>query len=88
MFKRTSKKNAQVTIEFTICLVMIILILYGIVRMVRWAGFSLGDRRIQHDAALEQSVGDSWTRDDQSPLKQVEPDFYTVQKMNLVFNHW
>ena len=86
--KKKFKKTAQVTLEFAFCLVMVMLILYGIVRVIRWAGFSLGDRRIEHERILKTSVSDKFTTDASSPLKQLIPDFYKLKEMNLVFNQW
>ncbi len=82
------KKTAQVTIEFAFCLVMVILLLYGIVKIIRWSGFSLADRRIEHEKILHTSVYDKFTDDAQGPLRQVYPDFYKTKEMNLIFNNW
>ena len=85
---KQKRNSAQVIVEFTFSLIMVLLILYGIVKVIRWSGVSLADRRIEHDRILNTNVPDNFPTFAQGPLRQVYPDFYNVKDMNLIFNNW
>ena len=89
--KRKSLIAAQVTLEFTLCFIVLLLMLYGIMMAFRWAGVSLAERRIDHDRTLRSYIspgeeGDwRWSEGySRGPLKQINPDFADPVAMNLV----
>lgn len=84
------RKKGQVFIEFTFCMIIILLFFYGCVMAFRWAGLSLANRRISHDNTLKVGVDDLWSSMDftTSALKQINPKFDRGTKMNLIFNKW
>ena len=89
MQKHTIKKtSAQVTLEYTFCIVIILLLIYGAILVLRWAGVSLANRRIAHEATLTNSISEGWIIFDDGPLKQLQTNFHSMTPMNLVFNGW
>ncbi len=83
------RKKGQVFIEFTFCMIVILLFFYGCVMAFRWAGLSLANRRISHDKALNASVRDKWTAPSgDSAIIQINPKFDKGTPMNLIFNRW
>ena len=81
-------RPAQTTIEFTFCMIIVLLLLYGTIRAFMWVGVDLAERRMAHDSTLTVPIDEHWTSDADGPLKQLTPDFYATQGMNLVFNGW
>ena len=86
--KKRQTTRAQVTIEFTFCLIIVLLLIYGCIMAFRWAGVSLAERRISHDTTINASVNELWEDLSMSPAKQLTPDFYKPKPMNMVFNNW
>lgn len=80
------EQKAQVTIEFSLCFILGLLLFWGCIMAIRWAGVSLAERRIAHDETLLTPVDDHWDGTVAgSPLKQLEPDFFDGAQMNLIF---
>ena len=73
-------KRAQSTIEFTFALIIIFFITYGLIRVFRWAGFDLAERRWAHEELL--------TRGGVSTDTQLTPDFYRPKRINSVYRGW
>ena len=71
-----SGATGQVVIEFTFCLVIVLLMIYGVTKVFFWAGRDLVERRKAHDELLIS---------DASPLQQIAPDFYTPVEMNAIW---
>ena len=71
-----SKMKGQVIIEFTFCLVIVLLMIYGVTKVFIWAGRDLVERRKAHDEILTSDV---------SPRQQITPDFYYPVKMNAIW---
>jgi hypothetical protein len=46
------KIKAQSTLEFTFAMIVIIFLIYGMVRVFRWAGMDLANRRVTQDSSL------------------------------------
>jgi len=68
----------QVILEFTFCMVIVMLMIYGVAKVFFWTGRDLAERRQAHDAVL---TGGGTPRD------QITPDFYTkLTKMNAIWN--
>ena len=84
-------KTAQVTLEFTFSMILVLLLMYGVVRVLTWASLTLAERRVAHDHSLTLRTDvENWKNieRDPSPLLQLEPEFYTANKLGLVFNGW
>lgn len=45
-------KKAQSTLEFTFAVIVIVFLIYGMVKMFRWAGMDLADRRWVQDNSM------------------------------------
>ncbi len=71
------QKKAQSTIEFTFTLIVILLITYGMVKIFRWSGMDLAERRWAHDQAL---VDPKLTIE-----QQLSPDFYRSKNVQSVY---
>lgn len=71
------KTLGQSSIEFTFALVVIFLLAYGLIRIFRWVGMDLAERRWEHEQVL--------TNQSLSPQEQVKPDFYRPKRINSVF---
>ena len=80
--------QGQVILEYTLCLIIVLLLIYGCIMIFRWAGVNLADERIGHDASLRSKIEENWGSYTQSPLNQVRPDFAEPTEMNFVFNGW
>ena len=72
-------KRAQSTIEFTFAMVIVLLMIFGIIRIFRWLALDLSDRRIAHDRMLQNTS--------LSPKQQITPNFYRPRKMETVYNY-
>jgi len=78
--------RGQVIAEFVFCFVLVMLLFWGCIMVIRWAGVSMAERRIAHDSVLTSGVDDEWKFFPDSPLRQVDPDFFDGTKMNLIFD--
>ena len=76
--KKLMTRVAQSTIEFTFAMILVLLLIFGLIRIFRWVGMDLSDRRIVHERVLEDVS--------LSPEAQIAPDFYRPRKMGAVFN--
>jgi hypothetical protein len=95
------KNNGQVIIEFTFCMIIILLMIYGLMMVFRWTGVDLAERRRAHDTVLMQDInvdyGGCAVFNSMSgvclqempqwsgPLKQIDPYFYVPMKINAVW---
>ena len=70
------KTRAQSTIEFTFVMIVILLLAYGLIRVFRWVGMDLAERRWTHEQVL---TGGATTQE------QLAPDFYRPKRLNSVF---
>ena len=101
--KTDTRKWGQVTLEFTFCLVVVVLLMYGATKALRWVALDLSERRSAHDTLLSTPIcgsircDESWKYinftnwDDgsnNSPLNQLDEGFYKSKRMGLVFNQW
>ena len=68
--------TGQVIIEFTFCMIIVLLMIYGVTKVFFWAGRDLVERRKAHDNVLTGGG---------SPSQQIAPDFYTPVKMNAIW---
>ena len=72
--------KAQSTIEFTFVLIVIFLMAFGLIRVFRWAGMDLAERRWAHDHTL--------ANEQLTTEEQLNPDFYRPKRMNSVYRNW
>jgi hypothetical protein len=71
------RKNAQSTMEFTFVLIVIFFMVYGLIRVFRWGGMDLAERRWAHDTTLSN---------ESLPMEnRLAPDFYRPKRINSVF---
>jgi len=67
----------QSTIEFTFAMVIILVLIFGMIRIFRWAGMDLAERRWAHEDTLSANVG--------SPEEQLTDEFYRSKRMNAAY---
>ena len=82
---------AQVTLEFTFSMILVLLLMYGVVSVLTWTGLTLAERRVAHENSLTSRTDvENWKNiyTDPSPLLQLNPEFYATNKMRLVYNSW
>jgi len=75
--------NAQATIEFIFCMIIVFVMMYTTVRVFRWTGIDLVERRIRHDQVLKNRkiLGRKET------YHQITPNFYKPLPMNATFGY-
>ena len=72
-FAMRIKHKAQSTIEMTFVMIAICLLAFGMVRIFRWIGMDLGERRWTQENSL--TTGND-------VIQQLNPDFYRTKRMN------
>lgn len=95
---KTNKTNrAQVIIEFTFCMIIVFLMIYATIKIFRWTGLDLANRRQNHDAVLTGAINrlgtcvdmnvwcDGYSTEETGPLKQIDPYFSGSTKMNAIW---
>ena len=80
------RKSGQTMLEFTFSLVVVLLMIYGLVKVFEWTGKDLVGRRMAEDASLMGPVKRIYDDPAEGPLNQVYPYFYTPTKMNAIWN--
>ncbi|VAX38282.1 hypothetical protein MNBD_UNCLBAC01-1583 [hydrothermal vent metagenome] len=53
-------KKAQAILEFTFCMIVVFLMIYGVVKIFQWTGLDLAQRRITHDQKLVAGINTAW----------------------------
>ena len=86
-YVRRNPKNAQVSVEFMFCMMIVLLMIYATVMIFRWAGVDLIERRRSHDFLLYSDIQQSYGSFGAGPAKQIDPYFYEPVKMNAIFNN-
>ncbi len=74
------KTRAQSTIEFTFSVIVIVFLAYGLIRVFRWGGMDLAERRWTSDAVLKN--------ESLSVEQQLAPDFYRPKRINATQRSW
>ena len=77
IYNRINK--AQSTVEFTFAMIIIMFLIYGMVRVFRWVGMDLANRRVAQDTSLTTLIGTD-------PNSELNPDFSSVQPMAAVYH--
>ena len=85
--KRISDKlfQGQAALEFSFCMIVVFLMIYGIVMILRWTGLDLAERRRAHDTRLIAPIDQDYVNASDGPLYQVDPYFYSPIKMNAIW---
>ena len=96
--KKTKIKKGQVILEFTFCMIIVLLMIYGLVKIVFWSGRDLVERRKAHEKMLTGNCFfkvNICTRMFRPPggcmrcvgsaEQQIDPYFYTPIKMNAIW---
>ena len=87
--------KGQVILEFTFSMIVVLIMLYGVVKVFHWAGKDIVERRIAHDTSLEDQTGvdTQWgpkfgnqVTTDLDPRGQINPNFYAPTKMNAIWD--
>lgn len=60
IFHFRSSHKAQVVMEFTFCMIVLFLMIYGLLQIFQWTGLDLADRRKAHDALLTSDIDQSY----------------------------
>ena len=79
--------RGQTMVEFTFCLIVILLIIYSLMRIFEWTGKDQAKRRIAHDDLIITRVKHSYKKENpwEGPAKQLDPYFYTPIRMNAIW---
>ncbi len=81
--KKTNK--SQAIIEFTFCMIIVFLMIYAVIKIFRWTGLNLAERRRNHEAVLTQGINRGSAGTD-GPLKQIDPYFSRPTKMDTIWD--
>ena len=89
-------------LEFTFCMIILFLMMYGIIMVFRWTGVDLGQRQQAHEAVLTTAIDPLYGQCvmmnmithtcmsnvavERGPLTQIDPYFYTPTPMNAVWD--
>ncbi|MGE0267838.1 MAG: hypothetical protein AB7S78_05230 [Candidatus Omnitrophota bacterium] len=86
--KDRSKKLGQVMIEFTLCMIIVFLMIYSLTKIFEWSGREFTDRRQKHDTVL-RSTGTRGYVDpaDSEQIKQISPYFSGGSDMNAIWTN-
>lgn len=77
--------RGQTMAEFTFSLIVILLMIYGLMRIFEWTGKDQAMRRMSHDALITGKVEHSYDNPGEGPAKQIDPYFHTPIKMNAIW---
>jgi len=73
----TLADGGQAILEFTLCMIVVLLMIYALAKIFIWTGRDIVERRMSHDASL-RSLG--------SQLQQIDPDFHVPGKLDAVWD--
>lgn len=85
MKKTIKNKKAQVIIEFTFSMIVVMLMLFALFKIFLWTGNDLAERRVSHEDNLNQPVTESYSDAADGPLKQIDPFFHIPEDMDAVW---
>ena len=82
------RNKAQVTMEFSLCMLIVFLMIFALIRILRWTGVDLVERRRAHKHVLYQSIQQDYSAAApwEGPLKQIDPYFYSSSPMNAIWD--
>ena len=76
-------KKAQSAIEFTFAMIAVAFLIYGMVRVFRWAGMDLAQRRYVQDHSTTTGL---WNVPDGDPEAQLNSDIDNVLPISAVYH--
>jgi len=79
-------RRGQVFIEFVFCMIIVLLMVYGLMKVMRWTGFDWAGRRIAHEERLIIGVDQNYNDRYSGPFKQVVPVFHMPEELNAVWD--
>jgi hypothetical protein len=79
------KEKGQVILEFTFCMLIVMLMVFGITKVLIWSGRDFAGRNEAHTKALTRDIVKGYKDIGDGPLNQINPYFYTPVKMNAVW---
>ena len=85
LLKFPKQRQAQVILEFTFCMVILMLMIYGVFRVFRWSAVDSAERRLAHDQKIFAPIDEGYGPPGNGPLKQIDPYFYKPIKMNAIW---
>ena len=78
--------GGQVILEFTFCMIIILLMIYGLTKVAFWTGKDFAARSISHDNVLTTRILEDYGGSPgDGPLRQIDPYFYTPIGMNAIW---
>ena len=77
--------TGQAIMEFTFCMIVVLLMIYGTAMIFRWTGMDLAERRIAHENSLYSDAMENFDSPEQGPLNQLESFSYVPIEMNAVW---
>jgi len=86
--KKAKLSFGQTTVEVSLAMIIVALMIYALAHIVLWAGTSLVDRKKLHDENLVKPItGQNWNAGSQNdgPLGQLDPHFYKMRSMNAIY---
>jgi len=69
--------KGQVILEFTFCMIVILIMIFGVIKVFHWTGSDLVERQRAHKTVLLEDV---------TPREQLDPFFYQPAKMNAIWD--
>ena len=75
-------RKAQSIIEFTFSVIVIMFIIYGMVRVFRWAGMDLAQRRYAQDTTITMDLENEVNED---PTAQLNGDIGSVRPLAAIY---
>lgn len=77
--------KGQVILEFTFCMIVIMLMIYGVTKVMIWTGRDFAGRSAAHDQTLYKHFNPDYGAIGEGPAEQIDPYFYTPVGMNAIF---
>jgi len=85
--KKKRLDKGQVVLEFTFCMIIVLLMIFAITKILVWSGREYAGCNSAHDSTLYSSINPNYGSGEEGtgPLKQISPYFYTPVKMNAIW---
>lgn len=77
--------KGQVILEFSFCMIIVMLMVFGITKVLIWTGRDFAGRNEAHTKKLERGIQREYGDIGEGPLNQIAPYFYTPVKMNAIW---
>jgi hypothetical protein len=72
--------------ELAFSMTVILLMIFGIMKVFKWTGADLAARRKAHDDVLVTPIERSYENIGDGPLRQIDPYFQTPISMNAIWD--